>query len=235
MEEKVSSATTIGSNLGVDVAAGLDYRTTIFPTMGSSLIMGTSVSWGPSLTCGSGAFPPTLGPEVTGPHFNDSTYPCGMGTEGMTLFENTSPIPDGDYIVVVNVVSDAVPLNDPTSFWTYGFVFDSDDDPANNFQPLPQFPGDFFQDTDLWYQAQYSPSSGWSLRVTDAAVDPSGSISSQARLIISGNVLVLVVPASEFAVPRPKYRLTNFRHTGDFGQTPPHDGTATFNRPFRTR
>lgn len=231
-EEKVSSASTVGSNLELATfASAISYRGAIFPTIGSSNVMGTAVPWGSSLTCGHGAFASNFGPSITGPQFNNSTYPCGMGTEGLTLCENTGPVPDGDYIVVVNVLSEAVPLNDPTNFWTYGFVFDSDGVAANNFQPIPQFPNDFFQDTDRWYQAQYNPSSGWSLRVTDAALDPNGTVTSNARLIITANALVLVVPASEFSVPRPAYRLTNFRHTGDFGQNPPFDWDGDVSPP----
>ncbi len=44
-----------------------------------------------------------------------------------------------------------------------------------------------------------------------------------ARIIIFENTMVLVVPASEFAVAKPDYRITAFRHTGDYGMSPPHD------------
>ncbi|MEM8606105.1 MAG: hypothetical protein AAGF92_03320, partial [Myxococcota bacterium] len=198
-DQKVSSALGVGDNLELDgVAENVDYRVSVAPTLGSSAIMGTMVPSGSALSCGNAAFATSFGPDITGPQFNDSTYPCGVGEEALTLCQNPSPIPDGDYIVVFNVLADDVVLEDPTNFWVYGFVFDADGNPANNFQPLPEFPNDFFQDTDRWYQAQYAPGAGWSLRVTDATIDPGGSIPSQARLIIVDNTLVLVVPRSEF-------------------------------------
>ncbi|MEM7437496.1 MAG: hypothetical protein AAF436_20250, partial [Myxococcota bacterium] len=233
-DQKVSSALGVGENLELgNVTENVAFRSSFAPTVGSSTIMGTMVPFGSSLTCGMGAFSTTFDTSITGPQFNDSTYPCGVGETALTLCQNTSPIPEGDYIVVFNILADDVVLDDPENLWVYAFVFDADDNPVNNFQPLPQFPGDFFQDTDRWYQAQYAPGAGWSLRVTDATIDPGGSVASQARLIIIDNILALVVPRSEFSVDRPRFRVTNFRHVGDFGQVPPPNWDADVQPPVK--
>ncbi len=95
--------------------------------------------------------------------------------------------------------------------------------PSNNYQASPDYPNDFFQDTDLWYEAAYDPASGWRLNVTDAADVSVISIPSDARIIMYGNVLVLVVPRSELSVTAPDFRITAFRHGGDYGMNAPHD------------
>jgi hypothetical protein len=46
---------------------------------------------------------------------------------------------------------------------------------------------------------------------------------SAARVTINGNVIALVVPASEFTAPKPSFRITAFRHTGDYGLNPPYN------------
>ena len=75
-------------------------------------------------------------------------------------------------------------------------------------------------DSDRWYEATYSPSEGWKLKVTDARNNNFTEIASAARVIISENAFVLVVPASEFSVAEPAYRVTAFCHEGDFGLNP---------------
>jgi hypothetical protein len=36
-------------------------------------------------------------------------------------------------------------------------------------------------------------------------------------MLMTGNLVMLVVPASEFQVDLPTYRLTSFKHMGDWG------------------
>jgi hypothetical protein len=85
------------------------------------------------------------------------------------------------------------------------------------------YPNDFFDNTDTWYVAEYSPSGGWSLAATDATGGGTVTFTTDARIIIAGNVMILVVPASEFTQEFPMFRVTNFRHTGDWGINPPHN------------
>lgn len=90
-------------------------------------------------------------------------------------------------------------------------------------QTTPRFPNDFFQGSDRWYEAKYAPGAGWTLTASDVRSNKPVAVSSAARVVIKDNVMVLVVPTSEFKVPKPKYRVTVFRHTGDFGINPPHN------------
>ena len=117
--------------------------------------------------------------------------------------------------------------------------FDQDGFAGNNYQPIPQFAGDYFQDTDKWYAVEYSPGIGWQLKVTDARNNNFVPVASAARAVIRGNAMMIMIPESEFSVPNPSYRTTSFRHSGDFGQNPPFDWLADYDpvpgeplRPF---
>ncbi|MBW2530412.1 MAG: hypothetical protein JRI55_02970 [Deltaproteobacteria bacterium] len=151
------------------------------------------------------------------------TYPCGSGTYGWTICTgDAQPLSGGDYLVALNVTMGTIPLDDTVNQYQYGFVFDADGISTNNFVPGSLYPNDFFGNTDLWYQAN-GASGGWSLLATDATDSAPAFITTQARVIIQDNVMALVVPASEFSTSLPDYRVTAFRHSGDFGAQPPHD------------
>jgi len=155
--------------------------------------------------------------------FNASDYPCGSGPNGYTLCPSASPVPAGDFVVLFSVLEKTIPLSDPTNHYQYGFVFDADGVAANNYQPSAQYPNDFFKDTDRWYEANYDPTNGWSMKVTDASGGTITPATSTSRIIIKDNAIVLVAPASELAVAKPAFRLTAFRHTGDYGINPPYN------------
>jgi len=156
--------------------------------------------------------------------FNQSDFDCGEGDNGYTLCPDTvNDLVEGDYLVIAAIVEEDIPLDDPDNMYQYAFVFDSDGDTGNNYTPLPAYPNDFFSDTDRWYQATYTPGGGWELLVNDATDSVISEIASDARIIVRDNALFLVVPASEFAVAEPAFRITAFRHTGDYGIDPPHD------------
>lgn len=166
----------------------------------------------------------TLDAEQLRSAFGNGAYPCGPGLNGLTVCTTTggAPLQAGRYIVVQNVVEAAVPRNDPGKIYQYGFVFDADDDESNNYVPSPPFTNDFFRGTDRWYEAVYDELGFWTLTATDARDGNLVSVQSDARLIMKGNTLTLVVPASEFSADPPSYRVTSFCHTGDFGQNPPN-------------
>jgi len=156
--------------------------------------------------------------------FNNSDFPCGAGPNGYTICPaEGGQVPAGDAIVLFNVLEKDVPLADPVNTYQYGFVFDSDGIGTNNYKPNAQYANDFFQDTDHWFEANYSPKAGWTLKVTDATGGAFKPVASHARVILSGNTIALVVGASELEVPKPRYRLTAFRHKGDYGMNPPFD------------
>lgn len=159
--------------------------------------------------------------------------PCGqVGPNGLVLcppMENQRQ--PGEWVILSQVLDADVPLNDPENFFQYGFVFDVNNNAADNWAPLPEFQNDFFQDTDRWYVVSYNPVDGWMLDVTvvtDPATNFTAADSSAAFALIDENAITLFAPASEFAVENPGYRLTSFRHTGDFGQNPPFDWSGDF-------
>jgi hypothetical protein len=156
--------------------------------------------------------------------FNNTEFECGLGANGYTLCPDPAGVvPAGDFVILFALFEADIPLEDATNVYQYGFVFDSDGDAGNNYQASPAYPNDFFSGTDRWYEARYEPASGWSLAVTDASNGGFVSVVTTARIIIFENTMVLVVAASEFAVAKPDYRITAFRHTGDYGMSPPHD------------
>jgi hypothetical protein len=151
--------------------------------------------------------------------FGNTEYPCGAGERGYTLCGDLA-FPEGDAVLVDMSVGGPIPLGDPEHHYQYGFVFDADGDPANNYIPSPQYPGDFFTGTDLWYVASYAPGAGWSLQVTGPNFMEQPSA---ARVIIGEWGLSLVVPAAEIGdLEAARYRVTAFRHLGDWGINPPH-------------
>ena len=131
-------------------------------------------------------------------------------------------MPAGEYITFWMSVSDDIPLASPTELYQYAFVCDSDADVGNNFVPAPAFPDDFFGGTDRWYELNYAPGTGWSLRCrVVGAGNVITTVASSARAIIKGDSIVLVAPRSEFGVPNPPFRASTFAHLGDFGQNAP--------------
>ncbi|MGD8860451.1 MAG: hypothetical protein PVI30_10610 [Myxococcales bacterium] len=166
-----------------------------------------------------------------GEAFENTLFPCGSSERGYTLCPSVTRMPAGDYYLIYSVLKGTVPLSDPTSFYTYAFVFDGDGDPQNDFEPLPDYPFDFFQATDRWYEAKYDPTAGWSLKVSEVVDNDPADASTAARIILRDNVVALIVPASEFLTPRPRYRVTAFRHAGDFGLNPPFDWNGDVEPP----
>lgn len=153
-------------------------------------------------------------------------YPCGETSERIVLCASQSPFPPDEYVTMAMVLTGDIPAADIEYFHQYGFVFDVDGDPSNNYQASAQFPNDFFDDTDRWYVASYGPQDGWSLQVSDARGGTISDSASAARIVIEGQVMTLIVPAAELAVSCPGYRMTAFTHLGDYGLDLPHEWSA---------
>lgn len=166
-------------------------------------------------------------------------FPCGAGTYAYTVCPsagNDLAEPTGvGYTFLVFVVDADIPLADPTNFYTYSFVFDTDGMATNDWVAGPAFPNDFFQGTDRWYEVAYDPSMGWELicsQVTDGASQTvMRGIPTAANAMIVENTITLVVPDSEIHLATKEFanagvRFTAFRHSGDFGLQPPFDYSA---------
>lgn len=148
---------------------------------------------------------------------------CGPhGDAWVVCADPASALDDGELIAMVSVMQAPVPTADPTNLYQYGWVFDHDDDPSNNYRAPAQFPADTFDNTDLWFQLLYNPDSGWTLEVIDARDGELSALPSRARVIIRDDHLVLLIPRDELDAIHP-HRFTSFRHLGDFGMVPPFD------------
>ena len=106
---------------------------------------------------------------------------------------------DDDGVVVVTLeVAGAIPVAAADLRFTYAAVFDRDGEESNNFQALPAFPLDFFQNTDMWYEVLWVPTTGWTVQRriwtgASALVTPT-----EALALIVDRVLVLAIPRNEF-------------------------------------
>jgi hypothetical protein len=146
----------------------------------------------------------------------DAAFPCGEGPVGTTLCASGDPFAEGQWVYVAATVIEDLVLDDPTGSYQFAFVFDADGNANNNYVPAAQYPNDFFQGTDKWYQALYTPGVGWELQVSD--VRQGGSqVASDARFVLSGRSLALLVPRGELDGDSPAFRVTAFRHEGDHG------------------
>jgi hypothetical protein len=157
-------------------------------------------------------------PNATGAYFNKSLFPCDSEIEGgiVVCTEKAEPMPEGDVFMLVMQLAGEVPLQDPERFYTYAAVFDADGEPSNNFRFQPPYNWDYYQGTDRWYTLNWDFIHGdWSLSVTDVARNQ-WSAPSKARAVIHGDVVVFFIPAEEFSVEQPGYRLTAFGHDGSF-------------------
>ncbi len=146
-------------------------------------------------------------------------FPCGAIAGGYVVcpVDQAADV-SGPHFVLSMGLDAAVPISDPVNSYQYGFVFDVDGNPNNNYVPAPQFPEDFFQGTDRWYFVTYSPAAGWELFAVNATTPGTPQrILTDSKVVILGNVLMLIVPTGEFPIAAPPFRVTSFRHTGNFG------------------
>ena len=126
---------------------------------------------------------------------------------------------DGDYLVLAVVLADAPPGADPTWLMQYGFVFETDNDPTNDWAPIPAFPLDFFGGADLWIELLYDPATGWSVNISD--IGPGNTVtpraSSAAKVAVVGNILMAAIPVAEAGLPADlDFRGSAFKHQGSF-------------------
>jgi hypothetical protein len=157
----------------------------------------------------------TISEALYGELFGSTDFPCGEGTYGLTVCPAGLLKKTGSYYLLSAEFVDDMPHADAEFRYQIGFVFDSDGNAANNYQPAPAWPADFFANTDRWYVAEYAPASGWKMSVVNAVT--STPVMSGARIIINGKAVVLALPASEIPSSQAAFRITAFRHDGSYG------------------
>jgi hypothetical protein len=156
--------------------------------------------------------------------WGNTIYECGAndGVRVVVCPSDVQPMPEagGDVWLFAMSVDGEVPLASPDRSFIYSAVFDSDGEAANDWQFYPPYDFDLFRDTDRWYQLIWShQSQQWSLTVTQIDANQNQtSFSSAVRAVIQGDTIVFFIPASEFALEQPPYRLTAFGHDGFFSE-----------------
>ncbi len=149
--------------------------------------------------------------------FGNTLFPCGEDIEGGFVVCSYDPLPmepGGIYLVLMKL-AEPVPTSSSERFYTYSVVFDADGDESNNFQFNPPYDWDFFQNTDRWYMLDYAPTTGWMLNVNDIVSGEFGAPSA-TRAVVMGDIVAFFIPASEFSVDSPGYRVTAFGHDGTY-------------------
>ncbi|MEM9072500.1 MAG: hypothetical protein AAGE52_28595 [Myxococcota bacterium] len=148
------------------------------------------------------------------------------------LCDDTTMPPAGDYRVIYNVANTPFPLADEDHFFQIITVIDQDGSDANNATASPSTPQDPLQGGDRVYNAFYRPTdSTWILRASDLSGGTPTAIPTTARLVITGNVAMLIVSAADLGVAAPEYRVGMLRHVGFFGRVAPFNGAFDYEPP----
>jgi len=125
-------------------------------------------------------------------------------------------MPEGEVLILSMQLGDEIPRMDPDHYYTYAAVLDADGDPSNNFQFVPPYNWDYFQNTDRWYLMDWNPLNRiWKLDVVQAQPDPN-PVTSKARVVVSDDVITFFIPGEEYGADSPGFRLTAFGHDGTF-------------------
>ena len=157
--------------------------------------------------------------------WGNTIFACGDNSGGRIVVcpANVEPMPEagGDVWMFAMVFDETVPAASPDHSFTYSAVFDSDGDAANDWQFFPPFDFDLFQGADRWYQLVWDHNAGaWSITVTQVDGSQQTALAPSAvRALIEGDTIVFFIPASEFQLDQPPYRLTSFGHDGAFSES----------------
>lgn len=151
--------------------------------------------------------------------FNESTYECGDDEPLVVCAAVVEPMPEGDILIVAVEHAEPIPSESTEHSYIYSLVFDSDLDPANDWQINLPFDWDLFQGADRWYQAIYSHTDGdWVLSVNQVSEgnEVSDPLPSSVRVVIDGEWVIWFVPSSEIPAFPGRLRATAFGHDGAF-------------------
>jgi uncharacterized protein YjdB len=140
-----------------------------------------------------------------------AVYPCGPHASGFTACAQgmTGPLPAGDYVMVYTVLHAPLPVAADGFIYQYGFAFDGDGNPANNYTD-PNTPAEFFLNTDFWVLVDGEPGRAWQITALNARNNTLTQAQTNARAIIDGATMFLIVPRSSFAINAPPLRFSTF-------------------------
>ena len=152
-----------------------------------------------------------------------SLLACGPHALGETVCPVGAEPLDGDLLVVANVLNAPLP-NESESYLHYGFAFDANGDPTDDYTPSPSYPNDWYQGTDRAYELHFLP--GWGFDMGARLADNSFQtpLATNARIVIADDVLALVMSADEVDVEAGGFRVTAMSENGDWGFSSPWTG-----------
>lgn len=149
--------------------------------------------------------------------------PCGAGDGYTVLCTGETLALGGPAVVVFGRLAAPVDIAEGEFSYQYGFVFDVDGDPDNNYEPGPAYPSDFFADSDLWLYTVHPAGEDWYTWASSAA-EGFTNVPSSERIIVIDDFVVLVIDGDEVDATTASWRMTAFRHLGDYGASLPWSG-----------
>lgn len=153
--------------------------------------------------------------------FGNTAFECGevLSNSSRTVCTAApSDVPVGGMWSLTTKVDAPIPTEDRTRSYIYAAVFESDDNPDNDWRFVDPFDHDYFQGTDRWYQLIWDHTTEtWSLTVTQVSESQTTmSVPSAARVFITGDTITWYIPETELPSSNPEYRLSAFGHDGAF-------------------
>ncbi|MEX0673584.1 MAG: hypothetical protein WD067_02355 [Gaiellaceae bacterium] len=151
-----------------------------------------------------------VGAEQAAPLFETGPYACG----GDVVCQEGTQLGPGS-LVVGSVTLAAPPAGSPgASVYSYDLVFDSDGDPANDFQFEAPFEWDFYQGADRWYHLVHRDGT-WFVELSVFDGSRATPQPTAARAVLDGETIGWLIPAAEMADPA-GWRAATFRHDGSY-------------------
>jgi hypothetical protein len=147
----------------------------------------------------------------------EQQLPCGSGPHGLTVCASAEPPGPGRYLIVTVRFEGPIPLADSVHHYQYGFPFDADGQMVNNYFAGPPYVNDWYILCDKAFQVLSTPDEPWRAEILDMRYGDFSALESDARFLISGNELTLIVPMAELPTPAPAGRVTTHCHLGEFG------------------
>ncbi len=128
----------------------------------------------------------------------DGSVPCGSTTDAGTWVCAGTPNPGADHWLLWMELAGPVPDDGGDLTWSYSFPYY--DESAGDAPWVAQgpFAWDIFQGTNRWPQLTREPGRDWRLQVTNTSFRP---LISTSFALISGNMLILALPAGESGTP----------------------------------
>ncbi len=146
----------------------------------------------------------------------NTVFECGVDTgEFLTLCsQDAAPLafPDGDIVVVAEIMVGDVAAEAGQWLYTYALVAETDGSAANDYVPGAPWDWDLFRDTDRWWVMEWD-GFGWSMERYDASFGV--SVPTAMRAVVRGNTILWLAPGDELP-DGATFRTTSFRHDGSF-------------------